>query len=627
MSINIDGEAKREHRSSVPVLIRRILIASSLAAKAAPGILTLYLILTLAGGTLPVVSAWLTKLVIDDLIVGVTFGELVPLAIGLGLAGLVATVTPQATQYLRTEMDREVGLITNDRLFSAVDSFVGLGRFENPQFLDQLRLAQQTCGSTPNQTIDGILGVGRAVIIIIGFLGSLLLLSPLMTVLVLLSGVPVLAAEIALSRQRGKVFWEIGPTERREFFYSQLLSRVEAAKEIRLFGAGSFLRGRMLTERRTANSARRALDRREFVVQTGLGILSAVVSGGGLLWAVSAAHAGRLSAGDIMVFAAAVVGVQGALALLAGEIARSHQALLMFDHYISVTSAGPDLSSVTPGRPLPSIRQGIELRDVWFRYAEDHPWVLRGVNLHIPHGKAVALVGINGSGKSTLVKLLCRFYDPTHGAIMWDGVDIREVEVTELRRRIGAVFQDYMNYDMTAAENIAIGDLGSLENQERIQDAARRAGVHDRLTELPQGYETLLSRMFFTESDKDSPETGVVLSGGQWQRLALARAFLRDQHDLMILDEPSAGLDSEAEYEIHTSLKQHRAGRTSVLISHRLGAVRDADLIVVLSDGEIVERGDHATLMAQPGKYARLFMLQASGYQPEEGNPVTVGER
>jgi ATP-binding cassette, subfamily B, bacterial len=374
----------------------------------------------------------------------------------------------------------------------------------------------------------------------------------------------------------------------------------------------------MLADRRTANTAKRALDRRELWVQAGLGLLAALVSGGGLLWAVVAAQRGALTVGDITIFVAAIAGVQGALTSLANQIALSHHALLMFGHYTAVVDAEPDLPVADDPRPLSPLAQGIELRDVWFRYSDEHPWVLSGVNLHIPQGTALALVGLNGAGKSTLVKLLCRFYDPTRGAILWDGVDIRDVDVADLRQRIGAVFQDYMHYDMTAAENIALGDLDAFDDRERIQSAAERAGIHEKLAELPHGYDTLLTRMFFMEADKDNPETGVVLSGGQWQRLALARAFLRDRRDLMILDEPSAGLDAEAEHEIHSSLKQHRGGQTSLLISHRLGAVRDADQIVVLSEGRLVEQGDHAGLMAAGGEYARLFSLQASGYQAEQ---------
>jgi len=261
------------------------------------------------------------------------------------------------------------------------------------------------------------------------------------------------------------------------------------------------------------------------------------------------------------------------------------------------------------------LRQGLELRDVWFRYSDDHPWVLRGVDLTIPHGTAVALVGLNGAGKSTLVKLLCRMYDPTRGRILWDGVDLRDIPPASLRERISAVFQDHMNYDMTAAENIGLGELSAMGDRARLVAAATRAGAHDRIAALPRGYDTPLTRIFEIGTDNEDTATGVVLSGGQWQRLALARSLVREGRDLMILDEPSSGLDPEAEHEVHARIRDYRQGRTSLLISHRLSAVRDADRIAVLEDGRVSELGTHDSLLADGRGYARLFRLQADGYQ------------
>ncbi|KAB2340346.1 ABC transporter ATP-binding protein [Actinomadura rudentiformis] len=593
----------------------RLISVIALSARAAPLHFAAYVVLAVVAGAGPVAVAWLTKLIIDGLVQGQRTGTLVGYTFGLGLAGLSAAVIPHLTRYLRAELDRQVGLVAQDRLLTAVNGFTGLARFEDPAFLDRLRLAQQSAATSPNQTVEGLLALVQAVITIVGFLGAMLVISPWITCLVMFSGIPMLVSEIVISRRRAAMFWEIGPVERRELFYAQLLTSVEAAKEVRIFGLGSYFRDRLLGERRKANAAKKRVDRRELLSQSSLGLMGAVLSAAVLLWSILAAKAGTVTVGDITLFVAAINGVQAALLESAGAIARCHESILMFDHFRTVVKAESDLSAPSRPRAVTPLENEIELRNVWFRYSADHPWVLKGVNLRIAKGETLALVGLNGAGKSTLVSLICRFYDPTRGSIRWDGVDIRDLDIAGLRERIGIVFQDYMTYDLTAAENIELGDLAKRDERALVHAAAQRAGIHEKIATLPRGYETLLSRVFYSfEGDTDDPETGVPLSGGQWQRLALARAFLRDKRDLMILDEPAAGLDAEAEHEIHSSLKRHRSGRTSLLISHRLGAVRSADTIVVLSDGVIVEVGDHETLLSAQGEYARLFNLQASGY-------------
>jgi ATP-binding cassette subfamily B protein len=280
-----------------------------------------------------------------------------------------------------------------------------------------------------------------------------------------------------------------------------------------------------------------------------------------------------------------------------------------------VVDAGADLPVRPDPLPTTPLRQGITFDDVWFRYDDEQPWVLRGVDLFLPAGGATAVVGLNGAGKTTLVKLLCRLYDPTQGRILWDGVDLRDLDPNDLRQRVRAVFQDAVRYDLTARENIALGDLDALDDPTRVVAAARAAGVHDLLNGLPNGYDTPLTRIFFSEADRTDPSTGVVLSGGQWQRLAIARGLVAERADLLVLDEPSSALDAEAEHDVHTRLRAHRAGRTSLLVSHRLGVLREADQIVVLAGGRITEQGGHDELIRADGEYARLFALQASGYQ------------
>lgn len=588
--------------------------AVRLTRLAAPAGTPLYLLLCLLVGVVPIVTAWSTKVLLDGLAAGGAWAALLPWAVALAVAGLFTGLLPVGSRYLKQRLDRAVAVLTMDRLYRAMSRLTGMARLEDPGFRDRLRLAQQTGRSGPGQLVDDGFGAAAATLTMGGFLGTLLVTNAGMAVVVLLAAVPALLAHLRLSRARAQVMWSLAPVERREVFYADLLASLDAAKELRLLGLGDLFRTRMLVELTAAHAAVDGQDRRDARTHGLLAGLTALVSAGGLVWSVWLAAEGGLSIGDVAMFVAAVGGVQGALQSLVASLASAHHSVLLFHHYQEIESQPSDLPVPVAPQAVPPLRSGIELRDVWFRYAEDQPWVLRGVNLTIPHGHSLALVGLNGAGKSTMVKLLCRFYDPVRGAILWDGVDLREVPVEELRARIGAVFQDYMCYDLSAAENVGLGDVSYLDDRDRVIAAARRAGAHDIVAALPKGYDTLLSRMFFDEEDREDPETGVLLSGGQWQRLALARAFLRDHRDLMILDEPSSGLDAEAEHEVHSSLRRHRDGATSVLISHRLGAVRDANLIAVLADGRVTELGTHDELIARSGKYARLFRLQASGY-------------
>ena len=598
----------------------------ALVRRAASGPAAAHVAAAVVAGVAPVASAWLLKLLLDGLTAtpGRPLGTLIGLTAALGSAGVLAAAVPQITRYAQTEIDRRVTRAMRERLFTRVHGLRGLSRLEDPRFHDRLQLAEQSCRSGPRQCFAGFVGAGQAGVTLVGFLGALIAVGPRMAAVVLVAAVPALHVEALLTRQRAATTWRLGQPERREIFYSRLLSSIEAAKEVRLFGLGRFLVDRMLSELDGIQRERRRVDRRELVAQGLLAVVAAVVAGGGLLWAIHQARAGELTVGDVSVFVAAVVGVQGALSGIVTQVGTVHEAALLSAHYVTIVDEPPDLPPARPAlsaarpRDVPPLRRGIELRDVWFRYGDDQPWILRGVDLDLPRGGTTAVVGVNGAGKSTLVKLLCRFYDPTRGSIRWDGIDLRELDVDRLRARIGAVFQDFMHYDLTCRENIAVGDLRALGDHPRVEAAARRAGSHDFVTRLPNGYDTALTRIFFGLDDKADPTTGTMLSGGQWQRLALARALVRDRCDLLVLDEPSAGLDVEAEYEVHQRLREHRAGRASLLISHRLSTVRDADEIVVLSGGRVAERGSHRELLDMDGIYRRLFAVQASGYLTDQ---------
>ncbi|WP_433334473.1 ABC transporter ATP-binding protein [Spirillospora sp. CA-294931] len=595
-------------------MISSIAAATGLAWAAGPRGLVLRVVLTVAGSALPVAVAWLTKLVLDGLAAPDRPSLLVPVVL-LALAGVALAFLPEVMQYVEAELRRAIDLTARGRLYAAVARMPGLRRFEDPRFHDRLALAAEAGPTGPSDVVSGGLGGAQGLLTLGGFLVTLAVLNPWLLLPVVLAGLIALHGQLRLSRFRAEMMLELGHSTRREFFYAQLLTSVSAAKEVRLYGLGDLFGVRMIGELRRINDGHRRLGRRELLVQGLHGVLGALVAGAGLVWAVGAARSGRLTVGDVSMFILAAAGVQGGLTIVIHSVGRTHEAMLLFEHYRFVVGAGSDLPETKASLGVRPLAEGVEFRDVWFRYGDDLPWALRGVDLTIPAGRATALVGPNGGGKSTLVKLLCRFYDPTRGAVLWDGVDLRDLPVAELRRRIGTVFQDFMAYELSAAENVAVGDLTALDDLGRLREAARRAGCDENLTALPRGYDTMLSRTF-DPMDRDDPGTGVLLSGGQWQRVAIARALLRADADLLVLDEPSSGLDAEAEHDLHRRLRAHRQGRTSLLISHRLSTVRDADSIVVLSNGTVTEQGPHTALLAQNALYAHLFTLQASGYRP-----------
>jgi ATP-binding cassette subfamily B protein len=609
----------REYLRRARIILGLVWAASPLAALALAG-------LAVAGGVTPTAAAWLQRAVLNGLVPRGTGAvhvasatHVVVLAVLLGAVGVVSAVTQYGRNFVQAELRRGLSLIIPDRAFRAINGLPGISRFESPEFADKVRIVQQLSQTTGTTLVSSGLQAAQSLITAVGMFGALEVINPALAAIVAATAVPAIAAQISNSRKRAGLEWHRSPSLRRQMFYTRLLSDRDAAQEVRLFGLGAFLHDRMSAEIRSVNRGQRTLDLRILTVEGSLALLAAAITAAGMVWVVREAVAGNLSIGDVSMFAMAAVSVQGAISAMVSQLANVYQSLLMFGHYVDVVSAGPDLPLAVTPRPVPPLRRGIEMRDVWFRYDDAHPWVLRGVSMTIPSGRSAALVGLNGAGKTTLVKLLCRLYDPVRGAILWDGTDLRDVAPEDLRARIGTVFQDYMCYDLTAAENIGLGDLGGLGDSARIRDAAAHAGVHDKLASLPRGYDTLLSRIFFDNKDRDNPETGVILSGGQWQRLAVARGCMRADRDLLILDEPSSGLDAEAEHLLHQRLTSLRDGRASLLISHRLASVRNAGMIYVLDGGQITERGTHQELMAAEGQYHRLFTLQASGYQEPGG--------
>ncbi|MEU5821013.1 ABC transporter ATP-binding protein [Streptomyces sp. NPDC047803] len=588
--------------------------AMALAWRACPRTITGFAATSVVAGLLPALVALLVRELFDAIARHATTAGLTRIALLLIAASLGLAVVPAIGEYLRGQNSRAIRIRVQDELFDGVNRLPGLRHFENPVFQDELRLAQQAGSTAPDLLVGSAVNGLQALVTLAGFLATVFVLNPVLGVVTVVMALPLFHTQLAAGKRRARVLQDNMPRNRRQMFYGSLLSDTDAVKEIRLFGLQDFFRDRAGEELRTASAAESRTDLLNLFRRLPPLVLGVAVYGAGLLWAVRAVRAGTLTIGDVSMFLAATAGMQSGVAQLATTGSAAYQASITFGFFLGLKQVEPDLPRPAVDRALPPLARGIELRDVWFRYDDTSPWVLKGVDLTIPANAATALVGLNGAGKSTLVKLLCRLYDPTRGEILWDGVDIREIPPETLRERVGVVFQDYCRYDLTAGENIGLGQVARMNEEALVTGAAKAAGIHSRITALGAGYRTLLSRIFLPESEQGGL-SGQSLSGGEWQRVAVARAFMRGDAELMILDEPSAGLDAAAEKRLHDSLRELRAGATSVMISHRLSAVRGADRIVVLTSGRVAEQGDHGELMALGGAYADLFTLQADGYQ------------
>ncbi len=589
----------------------------------------LLVVMAALGGAAVPVAAWLGKLLIDEIARGRAADErlAVTLALGTALVGSCAAVLTYAGTYMGARVQHLVNLHVEDELNRSVNDLIGLRNFENPVFHDRLRLAAQGAQGAPSVLRDFGIELVRKVLTIAGFVGAMMAIWPFIGVLLVIAAVPAYFAQLAISKRHAATVETMMNTVRRQSYYRSLITESQAAKEIRLFGLGDLFRARSREALATSSGAELAVRRKNLVVESGFSVLNAAIAAVGTAVVVAGAVRGTVSIGDVSLFVAAVASLQGAFTMLIIQFGQVVESLKLFRHFVHLLQDERDMVDGTA--ETPALLRGIELRDVWFRYDENSPWVLQGVTCTIPAGTAIGLVGANGAGKSTLVKLLCRMYDPVHGSIHWDGTDIRELSAATLRRRTAAVFQDFMNYDLTAAENIGIGDLRGLDDLPRIERVARVAEIDEKIRSLPQGYQTLLSQSFadfsaFTTGADFSGEgfsgggfSGVNFSGGQWQRLAIARSLMRGDADFMIMDEPSSGLDADAEHQLSTTLRTLRGDKTSLLISHRLNALRDADRIIVLDGGVIAEQGTHDELMTAEAEYARLFRLQASSYQDE----------
>jgi ATP-binding cassette subfamily B protein len=394
---------------------------------------------------------------------------------------------------------------------------------------------------------------------------------------------------------------------RRQLDYLRILGgSKEAAKELRLFGLKNFLTTRFKTLSTKVYEEDVDLARRKAVAGSLLSVIGTAGYYTAYVFAVWKTVAGVFSLGTLTLLANAIREASSNLQQTFSTLSTIADQALFLTDLIAFFEMTPTIASKPNALPAPRpIQRGFEFRNVSFRYPGSSRLILNGLNFYLRPGERVALIGENGEGKTTIVKLLTRLYDPFEGQVLLDGVDLREYNLEDLYREIGVIFQDFMRYEMTARENIAVGRIEQIDNLELIEQSAQKSMADDVVGKLPAGFNQMLGRRF---------EGGVDLSGGEWQKVALARAYLRDAQ-VLILDEPTSALDARSEYEVFQRFAELTAGKMALFISHRFSTVRMADRIVVLENGRIAEEGDHDALTRLGGRYAEMFELQAASYR------------
>ncbi|MFY0252873.1 ABC transporter ATP-binding protein [Chitinophaga sp. 30R24] len=484
-------------------------------------------------------------------------------------------------------------------------AILDLDQFEDATFYDKLeRARQQTTGRTI--LLAQVLSQVQDIITIIFLAAGLIFFNPWLILLLLVAVIPAFLNESHFNDLYYKLAW--GQTsDRRELDYIRYLGASdETAKEVKLFNLSNFLIHRFQTI-----SNKFYQDKKNLQVKDSLwGTIFAVVGAAGYYAAyviiILQTINGRLSIGDLAFLAGSFRQLRTTFQGILIRFSSVTQGALYLRDLFDFFEITPKMVNPPHPKPFPRpIQQGFTFEDVGFKYLNAEKWAIRHLNFTLHAGEKLALVGENGAGKTTLVKLLSRLYDPVEGRILLDGVDLREYDLKDLRTQIGVIFQDFQRYQMTVAQNIAVGNIPQSHNMPLITDAARQSLAAPLIEKMPQGYEQMLGRRF---------NQGIELSGGEWQKIALARAYMKDAQ-LLILDEPTSALDARAEYNVFLRFADLTKDKTAVLISHRFSTVRMANRILVLEQGKLIEIGSHEELLAQQGRYAELFELQAAGYK------------
>jgi ATP-binding cassette subfamily B protein len=568
--------------------------------------------LTLGGALLPASQAWVGKLIVDGVVASIRTNAdpeqvkkvFVYLILELSLF-VLSTGLNQARRLVQQLIQLQLAnRIRGEIIHKALS--LDLAFFEHPEFYDRLQNARRESAYKPVDLINDTFQIVQSTITLLSFAALLLRFSPWLVVILLVTSVPAFIAETRFSEEGFRLLTRRAPETRQINYLARLLTEDASAKEVKLFNLGETLLARYMTLFEKFFQEDKSLALRRAVVGFTLGLIATLGFYGSYAWIVWRAVEGKISLGDMTLYLSIFRQGQSTFQAILAAVGTIYENNLFMAELFDFLGLKPQMNIAARPQPLPvRLQAGIEFRGVGFRYPENGRWALRDIDLSIRPGEKIALVGPNGAGKTTLIKLLSRLYDTTEGKILIDGVDIRELDPLDLRQRIGVIFQDFVRYHLAAQENIGFGRIEALENLERIVESARRSGANAIIENLPEGYQTMLGRWF---------HGGHELSLGQWQKIALARAFMRDA-EILVLDEPTASLDAETEYEIFRQFKELTVGKVAILISHRFSTVRMADRVVVIEEGRIVEVGNHDQLLREEGIYAHLFGLQAEGYR------------
>jgi ATP-binding cassette, subfamily B, bacterial len=588
--------------------------------RTSPQLTAASLTLRLVRALLPVITLFVGKLIIDDVVVLVqsphkpeTLRQWLNSGLldWLGLLlmaefalAVLADILGRIASLVDSLLSERVTNSSSIRLMEHA-STLDLEDFEDSEFQDQLeRARRQTSG---RMTLMGqLFGQAQDVVTVASFVAGFIFYAPWLIALLLLALVPAFLGEAHFNAQSYSLDFGRTPERRQLDYVRQTAASVETAKEVKIFGLNGFLIDRYLRLATDFYAANRKLAMR----RAGWGGLFSAIGTVGyyLAYAYIAWRtlAGAFSVGDLTFLAGSFRRLRTLFeGLLTSFSTTASQALYLNDLF-SFFEVKPEILSPDNPRPFPQpICRGFVFEDVGFRYPDAERWAVRHLSFTLHAGEVLALVGENGAGKTTLVKLLTRLYDPDEGRILLDGHDLREYDLTALRGNMGVIFQDFVRYNFSAGDNIAVGKIAARGDLARIERAARRSQADQVIARLPTGYQQMIGKRF---------KNGVELSGGEWQKIAIARAYMREAA-VLVLDEPTAALDARSEFEVFKRFKELSDGKTAVLISHRFSSVRMADRILVLADGMVEAAGTHDELMAQPGRYSELFELQAAGYR------------